>query len=81
VGKVITSQMLFCCLTNSGEALKETKSTDPNQWPGLIISFIYHQTPGGRGAGPFTPAPIPVTVSSFECQRMNVYNVVKSKDV
>jgi len=47
--------------TNSVKALKETQSTNPNQWPGIILSSATTgRTPGTRNiAGssvPFTSA-------------------------
>jgi len=39
-----------CYPTTSAKALKEIQSTNPNEWPGLILS------PNGRDIAPFTSA-------------------------
>jgi len=51
------SRCLFCHLTVSDKALKDTKSTNPSQpvaW--LHPFFIYHWIPDGTGITFFMPA-------------------------
>jgi len=49
---VFMEQMSFCNPTTSVKALKGTQSTNPNQWPGLILSSSTTGLPDGRGAVP-----------------------------
>jgi len=50
---VALQTMGWSCSCHPTKALKETKSTDTSQWPGLNL---YQRTPKGGGIAPFMPA-------------------------
>ena len=59
---VLRAEYPSCYPTSSVKALKGAQSTDPNQWPGLILFFIHNRASEGTGCCSFdTVSMMPVT--------------------